>query len=423
MVAMSTMRRRVLGGVAAAILVVAGCGGSDDADSGDEGEATEAGTDGTADDGTTAPDGTTDEDGAGGAADVPEVYADFSSEQYEVDENWLCRPDLAEDLCRVDLDVTTISADGSTEVTEIEPAVDAPVDCFYVYPTVNFGGGEEGLDLAMADDISAEAVVVATQAAPFSELCNVYAPIYRQVTLDGFGVAGDEGFATAYGDVRDAFAHYMANWNEGRPVILIGHSQGSGHLLGLLQDDFDDDDDLRSRLVSALLIGGRVEVPDGEVVGGSLSQIPLCTASEQTGCVIAYNSIAAAEPPDGSSSWAGVETEGNVRACTNPAALGGGSAPLHSRMVSTGNSWSTDPAVSVSTPYAAFEGGVTGECVVRDGLSYFEITPAGEEGDARGIAELSTPRGFWALHIVDVNLAFGDLLEVVRTQIEATTGG
>ena len=51
--------------------------------------------------------------------------------------SWLCRPDLPQDACDVDLDATAIGPDGALSVDRHRPA-DAPqIDCFYVYPTVS----------------------------------------------------------------------------------------------------------------------------------------------------------------------------------------------------------------------------------------------------------------------------------------------
>lgn len=69
----------------------------------------------------------------------------------------------------------------------------------------------------------------------------------------------------------------MVEENDGRGVVLLGHSQGAGHLRRLLAEELDDDARLRSLLVSAVLLGTSVAVPEGELVGGDLQEIPACT--------------------------------------------------------------------------------------------------------------------------------------------------
>jgi hypothetical protein len=236
--------------------------------------------------------------------------------------------------------------------------------------------------------------------------------------MSGYG-AGEEAFRVAYDDVLDAFSTYLARYNEGRPFILMGHSQGTGMLERLMQEEIDGDEALRSKLVSALLIGGGVMVAEGSDSGGSFENIPLCRADDQTGCVVAYNSIAATEPPGPGSQWAGAEGEGVVRACTNPAALAGGPAPLRSIVVGDPG-WV--PGATLDSVYLELDGVVQGECRSEGGLAWFEITSLAPEGDVRDTSRLTTNTGFWALHIVDVNLAMGDLLDLVAAQIEAYTG-
>lgn len=391
--------------VAAALAVLAGCGSSG-------GEGAEPTT-------TSVPTAPGGEPAGEGEPAVPAAVAGFESEVYADDVYWLCRPDIDSPVCTDDLDVTHIAADGTTEVEEVEPATAAPLDCFYVYPTVNMVG-EGTNDLAMADDVVAETVITRLQAAPFSSLCNVYVPLYRQLLMSGFqspDVAA--GMEMAYADVRDAYFHYLANWNEGRPVVLIGHSQGSGHLATLLAEEIEGDEEMRSLVELALLIGGQVTVPQGEDTGGTFDELPLCRSDDQRGCVVAYNSIAVTQPPPEDSMWTRAEP-GLVRACTNPAALGGGAAPLQSQVGTTGSTWTVEGVdAEVDTAYVAFDGAVSGECVERDGRAWFEIAAATEPADARNVATLTQGTDFWALHTVDVNLALGDLLALVRTHAEA----
>ncbi len=89
-------------------------------------------------------------------------------------------------------------------------------------------------------------------------------------------------------------------------------------------------------MVSAIILGGNVEVPPGKEVGGSFQHIPACTATGQTGCVIAYSSFATPPPANSSfevcpgqgvPAWsrAWPAKTGREVVCTNPAALAGGS--------------------------------------------------------------------------------------------------
>jgi len=82
---------------------------------------------------------------------------------------------------------------------------------------------------------------VKIQAARLTSVCDVYAPVYRQVTLPAlFGTLPPEAGAPdrelAYSDAAAAWDYYMAHHNKGRGVVLIGHSQGAGILKRLVQE-------------------------------------------------------------------------------------------------------------------------------------------------------------------------------------------
>jgi hypothetical protein len=352
-------------------------------------------------------------------AEVPEKYRGFSSELYAQDENWLCRPDLPpdqNDCFTADLDTTVIARDGSTSVVQSMPVSDAPVDCFYIYPTVPGAQGEGPNDLDMAADKRGEVAVLHAQFARFREVCNTYAPLYRQVRFSAIGSAsaGPAG-ALAYGDVRDAFAYYMAHFNQGRPIILIGHSQGAVHVGALLRREFDDDPDMRSRLVAAYLIGGRVGVPADADVGGDLQHIPLCRSATQTGCVVAYVSYAATDPPARGDRF-GLTIGRTISACVNPAAPGGGRAVLTPYMRSAGIT--APDGGRITTPWVSLRDGIAGECVQREGFSYLEIGPA-QDGDPRHPEQVIRHVPGWGLHLSEVNLTMGNLLDLVRSQAAA----
>ena len=91
---------------------------------------------------------------------------------------WLCRPGMADDPCAGDLTATAIKANGSTSVEPAAPANDPPIDCFYVYPTVSL---QKGTNANLEIDPQERAIAVA-EAAQFSQVCNVYAPMYPQLT-------------------------------------------------------------------------------------------------------------------------------------------------------------------------------------------------------------------------------------------------
>ncbi len=367
--------------------------------------------------------GTTATGGGGGG---PTKYAGFTSAMYDDPASWLCAPGIPKDYClSEDLRTTVVQPDGATTTEEAPPAKDPTFDCFYVYPTVNLAGGP-GTDDAMAADSAAEQAVLRNQFSRFRTLCTTYAPLYRQITLSSFAAPNrDELQAKAYGDVSAAFKTYMAKWNKGRPVLLIGHSQGSGLLAQLLHDEFDGDPTMRAQLVSAMLIGGFTSVPIGADVGGTLQNIPACRSTSQTGCVIGYNSVTVGDDAS-AQRWGSAAVDrwnqsdpGNLtKLCTNPANLAGGSGPL---LPVVPNQGTFAPGVTVDTPFVELPDAFTAECVTKDRLTTLQMgaSPTASGGDVRQVARLIEPVPGWGLHINEVNLTMGNLLEIAAAQGKA----
>ena len=249
---------------------------------------------------------------------------------YAAEELWLCRPDLSSNQCAlVDLDTTEVRVDGTlVEVSGPAMNPDAKVDCFYIYHTRNQSltpGNTETLSPTDPELLAA----LSWTGSHFRGVCRVFAPLYHQMSIGTYFEfwpfwEDTEFFQRAYDDVVEAFEYYMRAHNDGRDFVLLGDSQGSHMLKRLLQDKFDNDEALRGQLLSALLIGptGTVHVPNGEQVGGSFANIPLCTSATATGCVIAFDAIAAGVP--GFPDTATLSPPGMVRACVNPASFDSG---------------------------------------------------------------------------------------------------
>jgi hypothetical protein len=302
---------------------------------------------------------------------------------------WMCRPDIDPNACHTNLDATEIKADGTRAVVKHEPAKKPEFDCFYVYPTVLLSGK------AQMTDFTDEGVKIVddpllSQGARFSRICELYAPLYRQTGLSGgMPVAGADN-ALAAQDVRDAFAYYLKNLNRGRKFVLIGHSQGTFMLTAMMQMDVDNNADVRGKMISALLIGGRVAVPTGKRVGGTFQNIPTCAAAGESGCVIAYVSYAAEAPPTTGKSLFGMAPDGNEAACVDPAVIAGNSGPYKGSYfaVKVDNaSFNADvPAPGdLSTPFVLYRDVFKGKCVTREGFRYLEYSLVIDANDPRGI--------------------------------------
>ena len=201
------------------------------------------------------------------------------------------------------------------------PARPRPVDCFYVYPTVSDAPGPQA-PLRIDPELRSIALY---QAARYSQYCRVYAPVYRQLSLQGIGGSAGGDPALAYGDVRAAWRTYLRRHNRGRGVVLVGHSQGTYMLRRLITDEIDPQPRLRRKLVSALLLGGDATVRAGRDRGGDFKYLRACRSARQLGCVVAFSIFNAPVPADSSFGRAG---DGREVLCTNPASLGGGAGAL-----------------------------------------------------------------------------------------------
>jgi hypothetical protein len=262
----------------------------------------------------------------------------------------------------------------------------------------------------------------------------VFAPIYRQRTLAAIAAGGNQDAALnlAFADVVEAWEDYLANYNHGRGVALVGHSQGSRMIRGLIRNHIDDRPSVRRRLVSAIIPGGNVLVAAGRNRGGDFDHVPACTREGQFGCVVAWSAYNETPPansrfgrppttPDTSDthlpSGPGLEV-----VCSDPERLSGGTGRLTSLtptepfpgiigllIVQTYGS----PQATGDTPWLQPRERYTGRCTSRDGANFLDVQPI---RDARRLNP--APDDTWGLHIVDVNIAFGELVEILARQRE-----
>lgn len=349
---------------------------------------------------------------------------------YAQDAAWLCRPGR-DDACGGSLAVTAVAASGKLSVEQPKIPADPPIDCFYVYPTVSTDAAPNS-DASIDD---AERNVAHAQAAPFRAACRVFAPLYRQVTLSALRstMAGTPSgdFIAAYSDVARAWADYLKRDNGGRGVILIGHSQGSRMLKGLVQREIDGK---TTPVIAAYLIGTNVLVPKGADVGGDFKAMPLCRSDRATGCVVSYVSFRADVPPPASSRFGRTGEAGMAVACTDPAALGGGGGALvpmfPARSIVSTTTTPPPPTqwakgASITTPYVTLPGMLRADCVAAGGADYLAIHTKSDPGDARidripgDLVVAGQVQPDWGLHLIDMNVAMGNLVDLARSQGKA----
>ena len=344
----------------------------------------------------------------------------YVSETYRDVANWICRADIA-DTCDDPAPLTEVAADGTLTVEPYEIDVNSPLDCFYVYPTVSE-------DATLNSDLIPGSEIGATrlQAGPYNQVCKVYAPVYRSVTAAGlFGsTPGNfaEGWDLAYQDVLDAWRHYLANDNHGRPVVILAHSQGSFHVVRLLREEIDPKAEQRALIASAIIAGTSFQVAQGQDVGGDTQNMPLCHAIGQVGCVITFQTYRDSAPPQPGALF-GAPQGSTASACVNPASLSGGPGLLEAA-VPAGPWVFADPAdaASITTPVVGVPGLITGECKVKDGYSYLAITINADPSDPRADDIPGDGAPNWGLHTLDLSITQESLIELVRNQATAYVG-
>ncbi len=190
-------------------------------------------------------------------------------------------------------------------------------------------------------------------------------------------------------------------------------------LTRLVKEQIDPNPEMRKMLVSALLIGGNIHVAKGEDVGGDFQNIPACRSTSQTGCVIAYSSFDEPPPADSVFGRVGLGLNAKLGAaganldvlCVNPASPAGGRGSLLPYLPRTG-------AAEADTPWVSRQGQYTAECESGDGANWLQVDSNNPAGDQRQtFTAVLGPT--WGLHLVDVNIALGNLVDLVRGEAAA----
>lgn len=322
---------------------------------------------------------------------------------------WLCRAGADEPCAHADLTAID-AADGSLDPSP--PAGDRGVDCFYVYPTVDFDLAPHNTgELRAHENIVATAIA---QVGRFRELCTLWVPLYRQATLGAFlqpPAERERLLAIAYTDIERAFREYLHH-SEGRRIVLIGHSQGAEMVTRLLRQFFDADAALRARLLLAYAIGGWLEVAPGQTTGGSLAEVPVCSRPGETGCVVAYHLHAVGEPLDVAPF---APTPGHETACVDPSALDHGPHPLRRSYLPLRGPFAI--RAEYTQPFVREQDAYESRCVL--GPRGYRLLAVRALRD-KGLIDLHDPRlrrAKLGLHVFDMQLPQGDLIELLRARL------
>jgi hypothetical protein len=315
-------------------------------------------------------------------------------------QEWWCHPELVDDPClAADLRTTRVDFALMPGVEDVPPAADPLADCFFVPPD---GDDEEVSEWARVN------------AARFRTVCPVFVPNQT---------------SAAYDRVASAFERYLAEAGD-RPFVLLGHDEGGDFVTRLVQERVATDPAVAARLVSAVVVGrAGAQVTNDGTPGGTFPTFPLCSSSDQTGCVITFQVYEdGTTPVAGQPPFADVAPQ-NSPACTNPAGLGGGRGQLRAATFPVESSLVPPPIVAglppVETPFITLPEYYLAECLsLVSGTVELWIGRTIDPDDQRQPGPLDDPAaGPEGARHQAFTLAMGDLIQIIEDQSEAFAEG
>lgn len=150
---------------------------------------------------------------------------------------------------------------------------DLKADVFYIYPTLLTDRKDDSWNSDTYNESQNKDVIniaIKYQASAWANAGRVYSPLYRQVHFRSFyepytSNGGIQAGEIAYSDIKSAFIFYLKNFNNGRPIILAGHSQGA-YLCKRLLKEFFDEKELRNQLIAAYIPGTKVDLNEFKTI-------------------------------------------------------------------------------------------------------------------------------------------------------------
>jgi hypothetical protein len=165
------------------------------------------------------------------------------------------------------------------------------VDVFFIHPTTFttqkniYASNGDVFDVKLNQKTDRTAILF--QASAFNNNTRVFAPRYRQAHFNNYFTkdkkTAQKSFELAYRDVLQAFEYYLKEFNQGRPFIIAGHSQGTNHAISLILQKIDGKP-LQNQLIAAYLIGMPVHKD-------TFPNIKPCQSAEETGCIISWRTF------------------------------------------------------------------------------------------------------------------------------------
>ena len=276
-------------------------------------------------------------------------------------------------------------------------------DLFIICPTVDMGlDGEDNMDMDDGKTRASFTGALNMERGIYEDECTMYAPFYRQMTFPVFAEErSTEGpwLDIAYEDISAAFAYYMENLNDGRPIILAGFSQGAQLALMLLEE-YSAVPGFLDSLIAAYCIGWRITMED-------LAEYPHLRMAEgetDTGVIVSFNT----ESP---------ETSGSIIVPEGVRTIG-----INPLNWETGPE-SADKSLNIGACFTDYSGSIVNEIPGLTGayldeergtLKAVDITPSDYSNSL-------FPDGVY--HLMDYQFFYRNLQQNVQTRTEAWFAG
>lgn len=174
-------------------------------------------------------------------------------------------------------------------------------DVFYVYPTLITNNKDIRWNVAISDTLQNAKVLntaVFFQASAWATSGKLYVPFYRQAHLRSYSYlenGGKMALLLAYEDVKAAFEVYLEKYNNGRPIIIASHSQGTTHCALLLKEFFDNKP-LQKQLIAAYIPGIGIKKDE-------FKTIQIMTNPIETGGFVSWNTYKKNQLPKRFDNW------------------------------------------------------------------------------------------------------------------------
>lgn len=182
-------------------------------------------------------------------------------------------------------------SDNSNWVYFETDTTDKSADVFFVCPTVYFGS-DDSYNMELTDEDTKANFLGATNMEKeiYDRDSRFFAPYYRQVGLNVYSMEicdREQYLEIAFDDVKNAFEYYYENCNDGRPIVLVGFSQGADMCIRLMKECFTDEK-RQNQLIACYAIGWSITEEETR----EYPQLKFAEGESDTGVIISFNSEA-----------------------------------------------------------------------------------------------------------------------------------